>query len=402
MRTVNERGLVFSFTFMAFLLGTTEYIIVGLLSEIAASLQITLAVAGSLVSGFAIAYAVGTPILMTVVSRLPKKKTIQGTIALIILFNILSAASDTFGLLLFTRIATAVLCGLAISLSLSAVSEVVAPANQGRAVSYILGGFGIANVLGVPIGTFVGQHMEWQASFILTALMGVAALVLSAIYIPAHLSNSKGSLKEQLVLLTNGRIMLAFMIPVLGTAAVFSIYTYIRPLMDKVMDIPAGSVSWVLLAYGLATIFSTWIGGRIASGNALGRLRIVFLIQTTIYILFFFAAPVPVLGLFFLILSACVSNILNVTAQLYLIELSVEHSPASRDFAASLNPVAANTGIAGGSALGGLVVGSGGLSGLPWAAACIALSAFAVTAISYRLKMKPRSYNSRNAAIPGD
>lgn len=129
--------------------------------------------------------------------------------------------------------------------------------------------------------------------------MGVAALVLNAIFIPAHLSNTKGSLKEQLVLLTNGRIVLAFMIPVLGTAAVFSIYTYIRPIMDKVMAIPANSVSWVLLAYGLATIFSTWIGGRVASGNALGRLRIVFLIQTAIYILFFFAAPVPVLGLVF-------------------------------------------------------------------------------------------------------
>lgn len=139
MTTVNERGLVFSFTFMAFLLGTTEYIIVGLLSEIAESLQITLAVAGSLVSGFAIAYAVGTPILMTIASRLPKKKTIQGTIVLIILFNLFSAGSDTFGLLMFTRIATAVLCGLAISLSLSAVSEVVAPVNQGSSVSYILG-----------------------------------------------------------------------------------------------------------------------------------------------------------------------------------------------------------------------------------------------------------------------
>ncbi|MEK8205353.1 MFS transporter [Paenibacillus sp. FSL L8-0696] len=395
MTTVNERGLVFSFTFMAFLLGTTEYIIVGLLSEIAESLQITLAVAGSLVSGFAIAYAVGTPILMTIASRLPKKKTIQGTIVLIILFNLFSAGSDTFGLLMFTRIATAVLCGLAISLSLSAVSEVVAPVNQGSSVSYILGGFGIANVLGVPIGTFVGQHMEWQASFILTALMGVAALVLNAIFIPAHLSNTKGSLKEQLVLLTNGRIVLAFMIPVLGTAAVFSIYTYIRPIMDKVMAIPANSVSWVLLAYGLATIFSTWIGGRVASGNALGRLRIVFLIQTAIYILFFFAAPVPVLGLVFLILSACVSNILNVTAQLYLIELSVQQSPASRDFAASLNPVAANIGIAGGSALGGLVVGSAGLSGLPWIAACIALSAFAVTIISYRMKIRHNRVQSK-------
>ncbi|MDF9839284.1 MULTISPECIES: MFS transporter [unclassified Paenibacillus] len=398
MKKGYERGLVFSFTFMAFLLGTTEYIIVGLLSEIAASLQITLAVAGSLVSGFAIAYALGTPVLMTLVSRLPKKQTILGTIALIVMFNLFSAVSGTYGLMLFTRIATAVLCGLAISLSLSAVSEVVTPARQGKAVSYILGGFGIANVLGVPIGTFVGQHFEWQAAFVLTAVMGAAAFVLNLIVIPSNLTNTKASLKDQLSLLANRRMILAFLIPVFGTGAVFSIYTYIRPLMDQVMNVPATAVSWVLLVYGLATIFSTWLGGIVASGNALGRLRVVFLVQAAIYVLFFFAAPVPVLGLLFLILSACVSNILNVTAQLYLIELAVEHSPGSRDFAASLNPVAANTGIAGGSALGGLVVGTSGLAALSWTAAGIAVAAFAVTAISYRLKQKSVSRKAQAAA----
>ncbi|WNS43366.1 MFS transporter [Paenibacillus sp. MMS20-IR301] len=390
MKTVNERGLVFAFTFMAFVLGTTEYIIVGLLSEIAASLQITLAVAGSLVSGFAIAYAAGTPVLMVLIARFPKKQTILAAICLIILFNLLSAASGTYGMMLFTRVVTAVLCGLAISLSLSVVSEIVTPARQGRSVSYILGGFGVANVLGVPVGTFVGQHFEWQAAFILTALLGGLAFVFNLFVIPAHLQNRKGSLKKQLSLLTNGRILLAFLIPVFGTGAVFSIYTYIRPVMDKVMSIPVTSVSWILLGYGLATIFSTWIGGRIASGNALGKLRIAFLIQMGVYILFFFAAPVPVLGVIFLILSACMSNILNVTAQLYLIELAVEQSAEARDFAASLNPVAANTGIAGGSAIGGFVVATSGLSALFWTAAAIALAAFAVTAISYRLKRRSK------------
>ncbi|MNW32530.1 Purine efflux pump PbuE [compost metagenome] len=390
MKAVNERALVFSFTLMAFLLGTTEYIIVGLLTEIAASLQITLAVAGTLVSGFAIAYAIGTPIFMTVVSRISKKKAMLGIIALIILFNLLSAVSGTYILLMITRIITAILCGLAISLSLSAVSEVITPANQGRSVSYILGGFGVANVLGVPIGTFVGQHFEWQASFVLTALMGVIVFILNAIVIPSNLTSSKGSLKEQFGLLTNGRILLAFMIPVLGTGAVFSIYTFIRPLMENVMAIPTSMVSWVLLIYGVAVIFSTWLGGRIASRNALARLRVVFLIQAAIYVVFSLTASVPFLGVTVFLISACASNLLNVTSQLYLIELSVEHSPASRDFAASLNPVAANIGIAGGSALGGIMVDNAGLTTLPWTAVGLALLAFAATAISYQLHVNAR------------
>ncbi|WP_150275350.1 MFS transporter [Paenibacillus tepidiphilus] len=388
MKKTNQTALVSAFTLMAFVLGTSEYIIVGLLTEIAGSLRVTVAAAGALVSGFALAYGLGTPVLMTFVSRFPKKKTILTLLALIVALNLLSAASTTFFWLLVTRIVTAILCGLSISLALSAVSVLVAPERQGRSVAYILGGFGIANVLGVPIGTWVGQHWEWPAAFVLTALMGAAAFILNALTIPAHLPGSQASLREQLGLLADGRILLALFIPILGIGAVFSLYTYIRPLMDDYMHVPPSAVSGVLLAYGVATIFSTWLGGRIASGNAVGRLRVVFLVQAAIYAVFYFAAPLHVPGLIVLFLCGVVSSLLNVTAQLYLIELSVERSPASRDFAASLNPVACNFGIAFGSAIGGVAMEQAGVAALPWTAMFIALAAFAVTAVSYSLRRK--------------
>ncbi|WP_151734116.1 MFS transporter ['Paenibacillus yunnanensis' Narsing Rao et al. 2020] len=391
MKKVNETALVFAFTLMAIVLGTTEYIIVGLLTEIAASLKVTVAAAGALVSGFALAYGIGTPVLMTFVSRFPKKRTILTLIALIVGFNLLSAVSTTFFWLLVTRIITAILCGLSISLALSAVSVLVSAERQGKAVSYILGGFGIANVLGVPVGTWVGQHWEWPAAFVLTAALGSAAFLLNWMTIPAHLPGSQASLKEQIGLLADRRILLALFIPILGIGAAFSLYTYVRPLMADFMEVAPSAVSGVLLAYGVATIFSTWMGGKVATGNSVGKLRIVFLVQAAVYAVFYFAAPLPIPGLMMLILCGAVSSLLNVTAQLYLIELSVERSPASRDFAASLNPVASNFGIAFGSGVGGVAMEQAGVSALPWTAMIIALAAFAVTAVSYSLRRKAQT-----------
>lgn len=395
MKAINERALIISFTFMAFVLGTTEYIIVGLLTEISVSLGITLATAGSLVSGFAIAYAIGTPILVTVFSRFSKKNTILTAIVLIILFNLLSSMSGSFPVLMITRILTAVLCGLAISLSISVASNVITPANRGKAISYILGGFAIANVFGVPIGTFVGQHLEWPAAFILTAVTGAVSLVLNWMYVPQQLAQKAGPLREQLRILANGRILLAFMIPVLGVGAIFCIYTYVTPILEEIMGVPSTSVSWVLLVYGLATIASNWMGGKVATGNAIGKLRVVLLIQALIYATFSLTAPVPVLGMISLIMIGSVSYMLNATSQLYLIDLAVEYSPSARDFASSLSPVAANIGIAWGAALGGVVVENAGLIHLPWVAGIVALAALGVTALSYRLKMQSEKHTSQ-------
>ncbi|MCM3785176.1 MFS transporter [Neobacillus mesonae] len=385
-----ERGLVFSFTLMAFILGTTEYVIVGMLSDIARDFGVTLAAAGILVSGFAISYAVGTPIILSLFGRFPKRLVILTAIALIIVLNLLSALSGSFAFLMGTRVFTAVLCGLSLSLAISIASDYVDPARRGRAISYILGGFTIANVFGVPIGTFVGQFFDWPATFILVAIMGILALILNAVYIPRGIPVVKVSAKEQFMLLGNPRIILAFLIPACGTAAVFVVYTYIEPIMGEVMQMPRAWFSIILLMYGLVTIVSNFIGGRVATGDYVGKLRIVFLIQAGIFILFGLLASVPVAGLISLIMIALMSYALNASTQLYLIDLARRYVPRAKDFATSLMPVANNTGIAVGSFIGGLVVEGSGLTSLPWLALAFTIAALVITAFSYQLDRKQK------------
>ncbi len=268
---------------MAFILGTTEYIIVGLLSEISSSLGVTLATAGGLVSGFAISYAIGTPIMMSLCSRIPKRITILAALVLILLLNLWSAITGTYSMLLVTRIVTAVLCGFVLSVAITVANEVVDPEKRGKAIATILSGFAVANVFGVPIGTFVGQFFNWPAAFVLNGILAGIAIVLNYVYIPRKLPKPvPSSLKDQIGLFTNGRIVLAFLIPVTAVGAVFVLYTYITPILEQVMNIPKSSVSGVLFVYGIATIVSNWIGGKVATGNAVSKLRFVFLIQAAV------------------------------------------------------------------------------------------------------------------------
>ncbi|WMT40002.1 MFS transporter [Paenibacillus sp. D2_2] len=354
MKSSHQSALIFSFTFMAFILGTTEYIIVGLLSEIAQGLGVTLATAGGPLSGFAISYAIGTPIMMSVFSRSPKRITILVSLILILLLNLWSAVAGSYGMLLVTRVVTAILCGFVLSVAITVASESVEQKRRGQAIATILSGFAIANVFGVPIGTLVGHYFTWHAAFVLNGVLAGIAFLLNYLFIPRALPTPvPSSLKDQIGLLTNGRIILAFLIPVMGVGAVFVVYTYITPMLEQVMSIPKSSVSGVLFLYGLATIVSNWLGGKIATGNVTGKLRIVFLIQSLVYIMFSWAASVSVLGMIVLIVIAAMSSMVSAPAQIYLIDLAKQFSPRTKDLAASLNPVASNLGIAGGSAIGG-------------------------------------------------
>ncbi|AWV32037.1 MFS transporter [Paenibacillus odorifer] len=386
MKTTRQNALIFSFTFMAFILGTTEYIIVGLLSEISSSLGVTLATAGGLVSGFAISYAIGTPIMMSLCSRVPKRITILVSLVLILLLNLWSAVTGTYSMLLVTRIVTAILCGFVLSVAITVANEAVDQEKRGKAIATILSGFAIANVFGVPIGTFVGQFFNWPAAFVLNGILAGVAIVLNYIYIPRQLPKPvPSSLKDQIGLLTNGRIILAFLIPVTAVGAVFVMYTYITPILEQVMNVPKSSVSGVLFVYGIATIVSNWIGGKVATGNAVSKLRFVFLIQAVVYVIFSMTASVSILGMIVLMALAMMSSIVSAPAQLYLIDLAKQFSPKTKDLAASLNPVASNLGIAGGSAIGGVVAGHGGLISLPVAAAILAILACVITLICYKM-----------------
>ncbi|MFE4571683.1 MFS transporter [Paenibacillus chitinolyticus] len=267
---------------------------------------------------------------------------------------------------------------------MTVASETMPAEKRGTVVSLIFAGFTIASVLGVPLGTWIGQAGGWNMAFWFTASLGVVALAMLSITLPRNLKGTQNSFKSQFELLTQSRIVLAFFVPTLTIAATYVVYTYITSLLENVLLFPARYTSLILLIYGVASIISTLLAGKIAIRNGLSKLRFVFIIQAIILASLYFTLHFAVLGLINILIIGLVVYLFNVTFQLYLIDLAREYSPAAKVFAASLFPVSVNLGIAAGSAFGGLVVTNIGLLHTGWMGSVLALAASILTFISYR------------------
>src|SRR5690606_31392627 len=205
--------------------------------------------------------------------------------------------------------------------------------------------------------------------------LGVISLIISIFIIPRHLPVEKASAKEQLKLLTNPRMVLAFFIPTFAIAGTYTVYTYITPILEDGLGIQAKYISIILLAYGAFSILSNVLAGKIASHNGISKLRFVFIVQAIILGSLFFTMQSTVAGLVSILLMAIMIYVMNATIQLYLMNLAAVYFPAAKDFASSLTPVAVNIGIALGATLGGYVVAHGSLIHLSWVGGLCALIA---------------------------
>jgi predicted MFS family arabinose efflux permease len=377
--------LVLSLSLLTFVLGTSEFVIVGILPDIASGLSISIATAGSLVSAFAISFAVGTPITMSLTSHLPKRKLMLGLTILFTVLNLLSSLAPMYEWLLVLRMLTAVVTGVLISLAMLVASESVPPAKRGVAVSFIFGGFTMANVFGVPIGTFIGQQAGWESTFWLTTLLGAVAWIAIYRVLPNQLSQEKASLREQMALLTNPRILIAFLIPAFGFGATYVVYTYLVPILKDVLGVPVAWVSPILFAYGFISIFSNIAAGKIASHNPIGRLRFVFLVQAFVLAALFVTTSNVTLGLLNIAFMSFMAILLTTSTQIYLIDLAEKFNPNAKGLASSLMPVASNVGIGLGSALGGVVYATSPIMTLALVGGLVALVTAGLTAVSYSL-----------------
>jgi predicted MFS family arabinose efflux permease len=373
---------------LTFVLGTSEFVIVGILPDIADGLSISIATAGTLVSAFAITFAIGTPLTMSFTSHLPKRKLMLTLTAAFIVFNLFSSLAPTYGILLVLRMMTAVVTGVLISLAMLVASESVPTGKRGIAVSFIFGGFTMANVFGVPLGTFIGQRAGWETTFLLTTALGVIALFAVYRVVPSQLTSVKTSIADQLRLLTNPRILIAFFIPAFGFGATYVVYTYLVPILKGVLGVPVAWISPILFAYGFISIFSNMAAGKIASHNPIGRLRFVFLIQALVLAALYVTTSSLTLGLINIALMSFMAILLTTSTQIYLIDLAEKFNPDAKGLASSLMPVASNVGIGMGSALGGLVYANAPVMTLALVAGAVAFVTALLTAVSHQLDQR--------------
>ncbi len=382
---------LFALTIAAYAIGTTEFVIVGLLPTVATDLGITLPLAGLIVSIYALGVTFGAPILTALTGRIERKPLLLGLMALFIAGNTMAALSPSYETLLVARILSAFAHGVFFSVGATIAADLVPENRRASAIALMFMGLTVAIVTGVPLGTFIGQTFGWRATFWAVAGLGAVALTAIAVLLPSTLSKAApASILDQVRVLGSGRLLLVFGMTALGYGGTFVTFTFLAPMLQEVTGFAASSVSLVLVLYGLAIAAGNIIGGRIADRNPVKALTWLFAAQAAVLVIFTFTSVSAMPALITLAALGFLSFANVPGLQLYVVQLAKQHRPGAVDVASALNIAAFNLGIAAGAWIGGLVVASPlGLQATPWVGAILVAGALVLTVVSGMLDRKP-------------
>ena len=372
---------LFALTIAAYAIGTTEFVIVGLLPTVAADLHIDLPLAGLIVSVYALGVTFGAPVLTALTGRMERKPLLLGLMALFIIGNTAAALSPSYELLLVARVLSAFAHGVFFSVGSTIAADLVPADRRASAIAMMFMGLTVAIVTGVPMGTFIGQIFGWRATFWAVAALGVVAFIGIAALLPANLSRSEPArLVDQLRVLGSGRLLIVYGMTALGYGGTFVAFTYLASILEHITGFAASSVSLILVLYGAAIAVGNIVGGRIADRDPVKALTFLFVAQAAVLALFSVTALSPWLALPTLAALGFLSFANVPGLQIYVVELAKKVRPGAVDVASALNIAAFNLGIAIGAWVGGLVVASPlGLGATPWVGAILVAGALGLT-----------------------
>jgi DHA1 family inner membrane transport protein len=343
-----------------FLMGTTEFIIAGLLPEIAADLGVGVSHAGLLITAFALGMIVGGPTMALATLRLPQRLTLVLALAVFALGHVVAALSSSFTVVLAARVMTALATGAFWAVGFVIATAAAGPARATRAVGVMMGGLTLANVVGVPIGSFVGQYTGWRGPFWALAVLAGLAAVFVGRFIPATEQRAEISVRAEIRALRQGRLWLALAAAVLIMGGVLATYTYITPLLTDRAGIPAGAVPLVLVVFGLGALGGTAIGGRLGDRHPMATTLTAATVTALALLLLIplSTGPVTAVALVFVMALA------GFTVNPVVTSLAVRFAGNAPTLTSALTTSAYNTGIAAGSALAGRALDSSlGLTG---------------------------------------
>ncbi|CAM4411145.1 MFS transporter [Paenibacillus typhae] len=383
----------------AFAIGTTEFISVGLLPLIADDLHISVTAAGLTVTLYALGVTFGAPVLTSLTTAVSRKTLLLALMMLFILGNSLAAASSGIALLLTARVISALSHGLFMSIASTIAADLVPENRKASAISIMFTGLTVATVTGVPLGTLLGQHLGWRAAFVAIAAVGVAALAANLLLIPSGLRKGQRTpLSEQIKLVTNGRLLLAFAITALGYGGTFAVFTYLSPLLHEISGFKEQTVAVILLVYGLAIAAGNIIGGKAANHKPMNALFYMFAMQAVVLLILTFTAPFKTAALISIIFMGLLAFMNVPGLQSYVVMLADRYAPGARDIASAVNIAAFNAGIAIGAYLGGMVTEQLGLIHTAWVGSVMVLGAVVLTARSRSLERRDEQLTHRTTA----
>ncbi|MFJ2825366.1 MFS transporter [Streptomyces toxytricini] len=383
----------------AFGIGTTEFVIMGLLPEVAADYGVSIPTAGFLVTGYALGVVLGAPVMTVLGTRIPRKRMLMLLMGLFIAGNLLSALAPAFGVMLAGRVVASLAHGAFFGIGAVVAAELVAPEKKAGAIAMMFTGLTVANVVGVPLGTLVGQTLGWRTTFLIVAALGIAGLLGIARLVP-ELPRPEGvRVRHELAAFKNVQVLLAMAMTVLGFGGVFAAITYITPMMTETAGFADSSVTWILVLFGLGMVAGNLVGGRFADralmpmlyGSLAALALVLALFTVTAHHKAAAAATVVLIGaLGFATVPPLQKRVLDQAA-------------GAPTLASAVNIGAFNLGNALAAWLGGLVIAVGlGWTAPNWVGAALAASALVLAVVSGLLERRaaPRPGRVTAASFP--
>ncbi|MFI7521324.1 MFS transporter [Micromonospora globbae] len=397
VRSQSLPGGLLALAIGAFGIGLTEFVIMGLLPEVAADFAVSEPVAGWLISGYALSVAVGGVALTAAVTRLPRKQVLLGLMVLFIVGNLLSAVAGHYPTMMVGRVVAALCHGAFFGIGAVVAAGLVAPARRAGAIALMFAGLTIANVLGVPFGTLLGQHLGWRSTFWAITGIGVVALIGLAALVPARASADApaGGLRGELRAFTHPQVWLSLVITVLGFGGMFGAFTYIAFTLTEVSGFASGAVPWLLVLFGVGLFAGNLLGGRAADVSLSRTLVVVLAALTVVLAGFALTAGSRPLTIAALVLMGGFGFATVPPLQMRIMRYANE----APTLASGANIAAFNVGNALGAWVGGLTIAAGlGYTSPIWAGAGLTLAGLGVLLVALRLDRRRSSRPATEAS----
>lgn len=361
----------------AFGIGTTEFVIMGLLMQVSTDLQVSITAAGLLISGYALGVAVGAPVLTIATRKLPRKTVLLALMAIFTLGNLACALAPNYEMLMAARVVTSLAHGTFFGVGSVVATGLVAPERRASAIAIMFTGLTAATLLGVPFGAWLGLHFGWRSAFWAVTLIGLLALAVLAAFVPRVKGEAAPApLREELAVLARPQVLLGLAMTVLGFAGVFVVFTYIQPLLTQVTGLSESAVSPILLVFGGGLAVGNILGGKLADRAPMAAVLGTLVALAVVLGAMQFTIGTPFAAVVFVGLLGVASFATVAPMQLRVLEKA---SGAGQNLASSLNIAAFNLGNALGAWVGGVVIDHGpGLRALGWVAALLTLVGLAI------------------------
>lgn len=384
---------------LSFMLGMSEFIVVGILPDIAAGLKVSEVTVGNLVSLFAFVYAPVTPLGSALSARFPRFATHLTLVGVFLIGNVLCAFAPNYGVLVVARILIALVSGTLVAIAMTYAPDVTTEQYRTKFIAWVFSGFSIASVVGVPVGTWVANTFGWRWAFHLVNVLTVALIVLMVMVLPRNSHIVKIGFLPQFRLFFDRRIQLGVLDVVFGAAATYVFYTYLTPIMRDEVHVPERYLSVGLVIFGAACLWSNLYGGKLADRGRgvepLTHIRPIYCAHAVLMASLIVAHWVPVYGALLLVVLGMFMYLQNSASQVLYMDVASQSHPGSLNLAASLNSMSFNIGIAVGSAVGGLVNTHLGLMWLGPVGAIFLLCAVGTTTLLLPFVARERDFYAK-------